>query len=137
MIRLFVAIDLPEELKDLVAEIGSGLTGARRVPREQLHLTLRFIGEVDEQFFKAAKVALKKIKATSFKLALKGLGHFPPGKRPKVFWAGLGRSGPLLELQKKVEQALTEIGFIPEERGFSPHLTLARFKETPVEEVSA
>ena len=137
MIRLFVAVDLPEGLRDQVAEIGRGLTGARRVPREQLHLTLRFIGEVEDKVFKAALTALKEIKAPPFKLALKGLGHFPPGKHPKVFWAGLERSVPLLELQKQVELTLTGVGIAPEEKKFSPHLTLARLKETPADVVSA
>jgi len=134
--RLFVAIDLPEDVKNMVADIGRELPGARRVPREQLHLTLRFIGEVDEETFKAVRSALSEIKDVSFSLKLRGVGHFPPGRHPRVLWVGLEGSAPLLELQKGVELALGRAYIPPEERKFSPHLTLARLKETPLDKVA-
>ena len=136
MYRLFVAIDLPEDVKNAVADIGRELPGARRVPREQLHLTLRFIGEVGEETFKAVRSALAGIKDAPFPLKLRGVGHFPPGRHPRVLWVGLEGSAPLLALQEEVELALIEAGIPPEERKFSPHLTLARLKETPVAKVA-
>ncbi|MCM2356922.1 MAG: RNA 2',3'-cyclic phosphodiesterase [Geobacteraceae bacterium] len=135
--RLFVAIDLPEEVKNGVAGLCGGLPEARWVPMEQFHLTLRFIGEVDEAGFRAIKVALAGVQAPPFPLALKGIGHFPPGRHPRVLWVGLEGSAPLLELQQEVELALVSAAIPPEERKFSPHITLARLKETPAEKVLA
>jgi len=138
MYRLFVAIDLPEQVKEAVAGIaGRELTGARRVPREQLHLTLRFIGDADETMFQAIKRGLSGVRGFSFSLTLKEVGHFPPGRHPRVLWVGMEESGPLRELQREVELALTGVGVPLEERGFSPHITIARLKETPPAKVAA
>jgi len=136
MYRLFVAIDLPEEVKRGMAGISGNLPGARWVPGNQLHLTLRFIGEADEALFQAIETALAGVRGASFSLALKGVGHFPPGKHPRVLWVGMEESGPLLELQHVVESALAAAGIAPEERRFSPHITLARLKETPAAAVA-
>jgi 2'-5' RNA ligase len=132
MYRLFVAIDLPELVKEKVAGMITGeLTGARRVPLEQLHLTLRFIGDVAEEMFGTIKNSLSRIMATPITLTLKEVGHFPPGKHPRVLWVGVEESEPLRELQKKIELALISAGTETEKRGFSPHITIARLKETP------
>lgn len=136
MPRLFVAIDLPDEYRNAVADIGRDLPGARRVPREQLHLTLRFIGEVSDDTFAAVRSALAGVKGAAFPLALRGIGHFPPGRHPRVLWVGVDGGGQLLELQQEVELALIGAGVPPDERKFSPHLTLARLKETPPGQVA-
>lgn len=137
MYRLFVAIDLPEELRKAVSDIGRDLPGARRVPMEQLHLTLRFIGEVGEETLKAVRSALAGITGPPFPLTLRGVGHFPPGRHPRVLWVGFDESVSLLKLQQGVELTLIEAGIPPEERRFSSHLTLARLKETPPSQVAA
>ncbi len=138
MYRLFVAIDLPEEVRGAVAGIaGRELTGARLVPREQLHLTLRFIGDANEAQYQAIKKELGKIKGQAFPLGLKEVGHFPPGRRPRVLWVGMSVSAPLLMLQEEVERTLVGAGVLPEERAFSPHITIARLKETPPGKVMA
>jgi 2'-5' RNA ligase len=129
MYRLFVAIDLPEESKEALRAICHGLPEARWVQLEQLHLTLRFIGDADEEQFQAIKKSLGHVKGTSFKLGLTGIGHFPPGKRARVLWVGVNADETLLALQRDVEHALNAAGVPPEERGFSPHITLARFRE--------
>jgi 2'-5' RNA ligase len=131
MYRLFVAIDLPDDVKNRIADICRDLPGARPVSREQLHLTLRFIGDVDEDTFASARETLAGLTGGSFHLTIRGIGHFPPGKLPRVLWAGLEDSSPLMELQQQVEQSLVEAGIAPDGRRFSPHLTLARLKETP------
>jgi 2'-5' RNA ligase len=137
MYRLFVAIDLPELVKEAVAGIVTGaLTGARRVPLEQLHLTLRFIGDVDEEMFQTIKNALCGIMSAPFYLTLKEVGHFPPGKYPRVLWVGMEKSGQLLSLQQEIELALVGVGVEAEKRGFSPHITIARLKETPPAKVA-
>ncbi len=131
MPRLFVAIDLPAEVRDAIADIARDLPGGRRVPKEQLHLTLRFIGEVDDMTFTTVRTALTGVAGAPFPLALRGVGHFPPGRHPRVFWVGVEESAPLMTLQQAVELALIDAGIPPEERRFSPHLTLARLKDTP------
>lgn len=135
MYRLFVAIDLPEHVKEAVAGISGGLPGARWVPAEQLHLTLRFIGETEEGTFRQVKEALAAIAGAPFTLALQGVGYFPPGKHPRVLWVGMEAGAPLLELQQGVELAVTSTGIAPETRRFSPHITIARLKDTPAAKV--
>ena len=135
MYRLFVAIDLPEELRVSVAAIGGKLAGARRVLAEQIHLTLRFIGEVDDKMFAVIRAALAGVSAAPFSLTLRGVGHFPPGRHPRVLWVGMEACEPLMELQQRVELALIGTGIAPEERRFSPHITIARLRDTPPEAV--
>jgi 2'-5' RNA ligase len=132
MYRLFVAIDLPESLKAQLALIGTGIPGARWVPEDQLHLTLRFIGEVDGLLYRDIKKALFDVNMEPFPLALKGVGTFPPRGQPNVLWVGLEKSDPLLRLQHKIENMLRQAGVEPEGRKFSPHITLARLKDTPM-----
>ena len=137
MYRLFVAVDLPVEVKEAVTDICRNLPGARWVSAEQLHLTLRFIGEADEALFRQVKKALAKVAADPFPLALNGVGHFPPGKNARVLWVGMEQIEPLLKLQRKVELALLDAGIAAEERRFSPHITIARLKETSPGRVAA
>ena len=137
MYRLFVAVDLPEAVKETVANIRGDLPGARWVPREQLHLTLRFIGDADEALFQGILKRLAEVKARHFPLALEGLGYFPPGPTPRVLWVGMTVSALLLDLQQQVEQAVQTAGVIPERRRFSPHITIARLRETPAKAVQA
>ena len=137
MYRLFVAIDLPDEVKNAVDGIvGRDLPGARRVPREQLHLTLRFIGDADEQIFQAVKNELASVRGTPFSLIIKGVGHFPPKREPRVLWVGIEESLPLRDLQKNIEQSLINAGITADERSFSPHITIARLRETPLAKVA-
>ena len=129
--RLFVAIDLPEPVREELTRISSGLPGARWTRPEQLHLTLRFIGEVDGGLFADIREELAGISAEPFSLQLDGLGVFPPRGRPRVIWAGLRRSKALLRLRNQIESALARVGIARETRKFSPHITLARLKTTP------
>lgn len=134
MYRLFVAIEIPEEVKRAAAAVARGVPAARWVPPGQLHLTLRFIGEVDEKIFRAVSEALESVSFSPFQLALRGTGVFPNPKRPRVIWIGMERSAPLFALQRRIESAVVSAGIPGEERPFSPHLTLARLREpTPAE----
>lgn len=132
MIRLFVAIDLPESVKDHLAPLCCGLPGARWVPGEQLHLTVRFIGEVDGGVFRDIRQGLEGVECDSFQLTLKGLGCFPPRKAPRVLWVGMEKSEELGVLRRRVDSCLKSCGISPEKRKFSPHITLARLKKTPL-----
>ncbi len=134
--RLFVAIDLPETIKKELTGISFGLPGARWVPLDQLHLTVRFIGEVDGGLFDDIRSGLEQVEASEFLLTLKGLGHFPPRKDPRVLWVGMEKNDALLALRKKVDSVLVGCGLAPEKRKFSPHITLARLKKTPLQRVT-
>jgi 2'-5' RNA ligase len=126
MIRLFVALALPGALKTQLAALGGGIPGARWVPPENYHLTLRFIGEVEPWQAQEVDEALANIRAPGFELSLRGLGTFEKAGRITALWVGAEKSDALSFLQAKVETALQRAGFEPERRRFAPHVTLAR-----------
>ncbi len=130
--RTFIAIDLPEEVK---AEIfhafeklqSSGLVSGNFVQKENLHLTLRFIGEIDEEEIIRIKRALSEIRFENFDVNLGELGFFPNDSFVKVLWVGL-ESDNLLPLKEKVDEVLEKIGIEKEKNPFSSHITVARVK---------
>lgn len=134
--RLFVAIDLPESIIERITPLRCGLPGARWVAPEQLHLTMRFIGEVDGDLFLDIRDELAGVQCPVFNLELSGLGFFPPRGKPRVVWVGLRKNEALLSLYNSIESRLVSLGLEPEGRKFSPHITLARLKNTPVIKVA-
>jgi 2'-5' RNA ligase len=136
MPRLFIAIDLTGTMKKNLETIFFGIPGARWVALDQLHLTVRFIGEVDGALFLDIKNTLEEISISPFDIQLKGVGHFPPRGTPRVIWVGLGKSESVQLLRKKIDGALLRIGIEPEGRKFSAHITLARLKNTPLQKVA-
>jgi 2'-5' RNA ligase len=134
MIRLFVALQIPEKIREQLVALQGGVPGARWASEEQMHLTLRFIGEVDGNVAHDIDDALAGIRAPSFTLELAGVGEFG-GKNPRALWAGVRPNEPLLHLQRKIETALQRIGLPAETRKFSAHVTLARMKGAPKEKV--
>jgi 2'-5' RNA ligase len=124
MLRLFVGIALPPALKLRLSLLASGVPGARWVDPGNYHLTLRFIGEVDEGMASDVDAVLLHIQAKRFDVALAGVGHF--GDR--MLWAGVEKSPPLVHLRDKVESALVRLGLAPETRRYAPHVTLARLR---------
>jgi 2'-5' RNA ligase len=136
MPRLFVAIDFPDPVREHLALVCFGLPDARWVPREQLHLTLRFIGDVEGSRFLDVRDELLNVRSAPFDLRLRGLGHFPPRGRPHVLWAGIEKSPALEALHGRVESVLVRAGLPPEARNFAPHVTLARLKGTPARRVA-
>ncbi len=132
MPRLFVAIDFPDAVNRRLAGLCGGVPGARWLPPEQLHLTLRFIGEVEGGAFADIAEALSKIRAAPFTVRLAGVGHFPPRGQPRVLWAGV-EDGPrhlgLADLNRQIEARLRGLGLEPDRRNFAPHVTLARLKQ--------
>jgi 2'-5' RNA ligase len=127
--RLFVALALPDEVLRSLERLQTGVPGARWMTREQLHLTLRFIGEVDGVTAAAIDDALSSIAVPAFTLELKGTGQFG-GRQSHSLWAGARASEALAHLQRKIESALQHIGLEPDGRKFAPHVTLARLKGT-------
>lgn len=137
MNRLFVGIELPDALKERLAGICIGVPGAKWVKPENLHLTLRFIGEVDEGRFGDIDAALSAVRAPEFELTLSGIGHFASGKAPRVLWVGVERNEPVVYLQGRVEAACARAGLESERRKFSPHITLARLNNPPASRLGA
>lgn len=130
MMRLFVALALPDSVTLGLEMIQSGVPGARWQAREQMHLTLRFIGEVDGRDAAAIDDALSVISASRLTLQLRGVGEFG-GKNPRALWASVASNEALLHLQRKIETAMQRIGLEAEPRKFTPHVTLARLRGTP------
>lgn len=132
MLRLFVGIDLPPELKLRLSLLYSRIPEARWVDPGNLHLTLRFIGEISEAVAADVDETLLCLRARRFSLQLAGTGVFG-GDRPRQLWVGVERHPELLALRDKIDQALVRIGLPPEPRKFAPHVTLARLHNPPAE----
>jgi 2'-5' RNA ligase len=136
MPRLFVAIDLPPVVKQELTGICSGLLNARWVKEGQIHLTLRFIGEVEDNVFQEIKERFSEIKSPSFLIRLAGVGCFSSRSQPRIVWAGVDPVESLVALHNQVELALVELGFVSEGQKFSPHVTIARLRNTSTERVA-
>ena len=129
MIRLFVGVELPPGVTDRLYGLRGGVPGARWVEPENLHLTLRFIGNVEDTIFCDIDDALGRVSGPAFDLEINGTGEFSRGRRPVMIWAGITPNPALLDLQRRIEAGLVKAGFPPEGRRFTPHVTLARIKD--------
>lgn len=128
MHRLFVAIELPVAVRDRLLAVMGGVSNARWQRDNQLHLTLRFIGEVDRHAAQDITAALGGIHAAPFELALSGTGVFDRRGVPETLWAGVTSHDAVAALHAKVDQALRRAGVTHEARAFLPHITLARLR---------
>jgi 2'-5' RNA ligase len=129
MPRLFVALDVPAAVRDtLVALREDDLDGARWTKPEQLHCTLRFLGDTPEDQVPEIKAALARIDVPLLRLDLDGLTAFPSRRRPRVLVARITPTEEMMNLQRHIEAAVQELGFEPENRPFRPHVTVARLK---------
>lgn len=129
MLRLFTGLALPILLRQRLALLGDGgIPGARWTERENFHLTLTFIGEVNEAEAEDIDAALETIRAPRFPLRLQGTGSFSARNDPKVLWAGVADSPALRRLKEKIDRALQRAGIAFEKRKYTPHVTLARLK---------
>ena len=127
MIRLFVALQLAPEARKRLLSVCRGLPGVRWQRDDQLHLTLRFIGEVEEPAIDDIKSVLGAVRATPFSYDITAMGLFGTLAKPRILWAGVAPKAPFLALHERIEQALVGCGLAPDGRRFSPHITLARF----------
>ncbi len=126
MLRLFVGIPLPPEQKLRLSAICFGLRGARWVDPGNFHVTLRFIGEVDEEVAAEIDQALQEVRATPFRLTVAGIDVFGSGDKPRLLHAGLDDEPGLFHLHDKIARALRRIGLPPDRHRYAPHVTLAR-----------
>jgi RNA 2',3'-cyclic 3'-phosphodiesterase len=137
-VRLFVALDIPSEVRERLAELIKNLRAldppfakrkVRWVRPENLHVTLKFIGQVESTKLDAMRMALSAVHSGQrVALRFRGLGFFPNDHRPRVLWAGMETSPNLAPLAGEIDQAVGRLGILLESRPFTPHLTLARFE---------
>ena len=130
MHRLFVAIRPPRPIREALLAAMGGISGARWQREDQLHLTLRFIGEVDRHLAGDVHAALGSVHQPPFEIALNGIGHFERRGLADTVWAGVAPQEPLHALHKKVDAVLSRVGVAPDQRAFLPHITLARLKRS-------
>jgi RNA 2',3'-cyclic 3'-phosphodiesterase len=135
MLRLFIAVDLPGEIQSDVEALMGHVHNARWVNSRQLHITLRFMGDTPEATLPALRDGLARVRQERFSLQLRGVGVFPPGhprKPPRVLWLGIEPAGDLVRLKSVIDAALAgSPAAMASEQTFSPHLTLARFRQPP------
>ena len=136
MHRLFVAIRPPEDIRDRLIDVMDDGADFRWQSDEQLHLTLRFIGEVERPLANDLAVALAAVRAPAFELRLAGLGSFDR-RSGGVLWAGVAPTEPVKALAARIERTCQAVGLPPERRAFHPHITLARWKGPRSREVRA
>jgi RNA 2',3'-cyclic 3'-phosphodiesterase len=131
-VRLFVALDLPENVRkalgELTARLKSQFPRTRWVRPEGMHITIKFIGETDPGKLDPIRAALETIHSSApVEMSLRGVGFFPNERHPRVAWCGVEASPNLAQLAADASQALVPLGIPAESRSFVPHLTLARF----------
>jgi 2'-5' RNA ligase len=133
--RSFIALDIPDSarqaIQKVVGEARTGTRGVKWAPVENVHLTLKFLGEVDAPRIPAIAEGLRQVVLAHkpFPLAIRGAGAFPNLRRPNVLWIGIDPSPELAALFESIDAAMAGLGFERETRRFSPHLTIARVKE--------
>ncbi len=124
--RLFIGLRPPSELRDALLDLMEGIDGANWQDDDQLHLTLRYLGETEPHRADDLAEALDEVECEAFDLALSGTGIFEKKGVARTLWAGVEPNPSLLRLQRRVERICVRTGFEPEHRKFHPHLTLAR-----------
>jgi len=138
LLRAFIAIELPKPLQDAVEKQTARLRQTlghdivRWIPTQNMHLTLKFLGDTAASHIEFLKQLLAR-EADShpqFDLQIDGLGSYPTSRRPRVLWAGLHAPADLISLQKSIEAGTARLGYEQEEHAFSPHLTLGRVRQT-------
>lgn len=132
--RLFVALPIPDDVARSLMLLQGGVLGARWQTREQLHLTLRFIGEVNGTDMRALDDALSAIDAPAFDLQMHGVGQFG-NKQPDSLWAAVRPNDLLDHLARKVDNAIRRVGQPADAHKFTPHVTLARLRHPDLDKV--
>ena len=137
MIRLFAAIELPPQVRQRLALMGGGIPGARWVAPENLHLTVRFIGDMDAHGADQVHEALSHVWIKPFDVTLKDLAAFGE-RRPRILYTGVATNPALHDVYERINAALARAGLPPpDERRYVPHVTLARLGRSPPERIGA
>lgn len=135
MPRIFIGIEIPPDVGASLSMLRGGLPGARWIEPQNYHITLRFIGDVDDVLAREVDSVLGQVRRRGFSLQIDGLGSFG-GRRPRAVIAAVPPVALLLELQAEQERLMQRIGLEPEGRKFTPHVTLARLRESSSREVA-
>ena len=129
MPRLFTALEIPPDIAQSLAMLRGGLPGARWVDPENYHLTLRFIGDIDDALANDIALLLDQVNRRGFDLRFDGLAPFG-GRKPRAVVAAVAPVPPLIELQAEHERLMQRVGLEPEKRKYTPHVTLARLRDS-------
>lgn len=128
--RLFIGIDVSAEIRDRLADVQQILNrkGIKIVEKENIHFTLKFLGEVEDRRVEVIKDALSRIESNAFKLHVKGIGFFPPSGSIRIVWAGVEEGkNEMVDIARKIDNSLKKLGF-KKEKNFVAHATIARVK---------
>lgn len=135
MPRLFTGLEIPLWVAQSLAMMRGGLPGARWIDAENYHLTLRFIGDIDDSLARDIAGLLGRVQRAPFELRLDGLSSFG-GRKPRALVAAVSPVAPLMDLQAEHERLLQRLGLEPEGRKYTPHVTLARLRESSSRQVA-
>jgi len=135
MPRLFTGLEIPREVAEALAMLRGGLPGARWIDPENYHMTLRFIGDIDDAMAREIAFMLGKVKRRAFTFHFDGVSSFG-GRRPRAVIAAVTPMAPLIELQAEHERIMQRVGLEAEGRKFSPHVTLARLRDSSSRQVA-
>ena len=135
MPRLFTGLEIPKSLGESLSMLRGGLPGARWIDPENYHLTLRFIGDVDDSLAREIAWLLGQVRRREFELRLDGLSSFG-GRKPRAVVATVAPSPSVMELQAEHERLMQRVGLEPEGRKYTPHITLARLRDTSSRQVA-
>jgi 2'-5' RNA ligase len=134
--RLFIAVDLPTDIRKALADIQHDLRpltdSARWVSTDSIHITLKFLGEVPDKRLEDINSALTGLTWKPFTVTVRGVGFFPGTRSPRVFWAGM-EAPTMKELAEELDSRMESLGFDKEKRAFRPHITLARARDTRID----
>jgi 2'-5' RNA ligase len=134
--RVFIAVDLPTEVREALARVQHELEPvtdtARWVAPESIHITLKFIGEVAEKQIDDIDAAVTGLSWKSFAITVRGVGFFPGNRSPRVFWAGM-EAPTMQKLAEEFDSRMERLGFEKEKRAFRPHITLARSRDSRID----
>jgi len=134
--RLFLAVDLPDQVRHELAVVQNALKpltdSARWVSADSIHITLKFLGEVPEKVVDEIDTALAGLSWKPFTVTVHGVGFFPGNRSPRVFWAGM-EAPTMQDLAEELDSRMERLGFDKEKRAFRPHITLARARDTRID----
>ncbi|OEY65977.1 RNA 2',3'-cyclic phosphodiesterase [Marinobacter sp. X15-166B] len=131
MRKLFFGVEIPAPIKSRLLKVRAEVPGARWQTFAQMHLTLLFLGNVEDERVLAVREAACRISLTAFELQVAGLGCFGRPCAPRILWAGVQPAAPVASLHSALKSEMAQLGFTPESRAFRPHITLSRFKHRP------
>lgn len=129
MPRVFFGVEIPAEVKKRLLKLKSPVNGARWQSRNQLHMTLVFVGSVNDEDLETLSYAASLVAMPAFEVEVAGLAAFGRPEHPRNLWAGVGPEQPVAELYRRLSAQVAAAGFEAEHRAFKPHITVARFRK--------